>query len=111
MSELRIDILEKTVVRMDSKLDGIAETLQSLARIEERQMSTNERLRHGTETMQDHEERLRAIEKAVPENLDKRLVSIETKLPGLVESRKLVVMGVLAGIGMISTAVVHMVIK
>lgn len=96
MSEQRINILEQTVVRIDGKLDGIAETLQSLARIEERQMSTTERLRNGAETMQDHEERLRAI---------------EVRMPGLVESRKWVVMGVLSGVGMIGAALLHMVLK
>jgi hypothetical protein len=109
--EQRMDHLGGTVMRVDDKLDSIASTLQSLVRIEERQISTNEKLGDVTKGAQDRETRLRAVEAAIPENLDKRLVSIETKMPGLVESRKWVVMGVLAGIGMIGAAVVHTVIK
>ncbi len=109
--EQRLDHLGGTVLRVDDKLDSIAATLQSLVRIEERQVATNEKLSEGAKVMRDHDDRLRKIEIEVPENLDKRLVSIETKIPSLVESRKWVVMGILAGIGMIGTAVIHMVIK
>lgn len=109
--EQRVDHIHNTVERTDSKVDGIAETLQSLARIEERQMSTTERLRQGAETFSDHEERLRKLEIAMPENLSKRLSAIEVKMPGLIESRRWVVMGVLAGVGMIGIAVVHLVMK
>lgn len=111
MSEQRLNTLEQTVIRMDGKLDGIAATLQSLARIEEKQMATTERLREGAETMQDHENRLRAVEMAVPEKLNKRLSDIEVQMPGLVESRKWVIIGVLAGIGMIGSSVIHMALK
>ncbi len=109
--EQRMDHLGGTVMRVDDKLDSIASTLQSLVRIEERQIATNEKLSEGTKVMQDHDTRLRKLEVEVPENLDKRLVGIETKIPSLVESRKWVVMGILAGIGMIGVAVVHMVMK
>jgi len=99
------------VLRVDEKLDTITETLQSLVRIEERQIQTGSRLSDVAITLKDYDDRLRVLEKAVPENLDKRLVSIETKMPGLSESRKWVVMGVLAGVGMIGAALVHLVLK
>jgi response regulator RpfG family c-di-GMP phosphodiesterase len=111
MSEQRLNLLEQTVVRMDTKLDGIAETLQSLARIEERQMATNERLRQGDQTMSDFAERLRAIELAMPEKANERLTAIEVQMPGLIESRKWVVMGILSGIGMIGAGVLSLVVR
>lgn len=109
MLERRVGDLGGAVYRMDGKLDNITDTLSSLVRIEERQVSANEKLTNGAIRMHDHENRLRALEMNVPDNLDKRLVSIETKIPGLVESRKWVVMGVLAGIGMMGIAVLKLV--
>lgn len=118
MSDQRLDLLEQrvdhinsNVLRVDNKLDGIAETLMSLARIEERQMATTDRLRQGSETFADHEERLRRVEASVPENLHKRLASIETKMPGLVESRGWVVAGVLGGLAMMLVALASFVLK
>ncbi len=115
MSEDRIHVLEQrmdtTIHRVDSKLDNIAETLQSLVRIEERQIQTSQRLTEGSAALKDHDDRLRWLEKQVPENLGKRLSSIETKIPGLLESHKWVVMGLLAGVGMVGAAVFHMVLK
>lgn len=115
MAEDRIELLERrvgdlggTVYRMDGKLDNITEALSSLVRIEERQVSTNEKLSNGALKMNDHENRLRSLEMNVPDNLDKRLVAIETKMPGLIESRKWVVMGVLAGIGMIGAGLLKL---
>lgn len=97
--------------RMEQKIDSIAETLRSLVRIEERQLATNTRVVALEYSQQDTQQRLRDLEVAMPENLDKRVVSIETKLPGLLEARRWVVTGVLAGIGMIGVAVVHLVLK
>ena len=111
MNEQRVTILEQTVVRMDNKLDGIAETLQSLARIEERQGATNDRLRQGTEIMQDHEKRIRSLEVQVPTDLTKRIAEIEVHMPGLIEVRGWVVLGILAGLMMIATAVGTLIFK
>lgn len=122
MSDDRIDKLEDrvetlgetvvevrgTVARMDGKLDGITQTLTSLVRIEERQVSTNERLTSGAAKMGDQEARIRKLELSVPDGLDKRLSAIETAMPSLIESRKWVVMGVLAGIGMIGAGLVKL---
>lgn len=121
-----MDSLGNTVERVDEKLDGIAATLQSLARIEERQMNTSERLSEGAGTMRDHEARIRAleisvpknldtrvnaIELAMPKNLDTRLASIETNMPGLKETRKWIIAGLLASFALTAAAVAHLVIK
>ena len=95
MSEQRIDQLEKAVTKIDLKIDAITDALQSLVRIEERQINTAEKITHGVGTMSDHEDRIRAIEK---------------ELPGLIESRKWVVMGILAGLAMLLTAMVKVVL-
>jgi hypothetical protein len=95
MSELRIEHLEKAVEKIDHKIDGITDALQSLVRIEERQISTAERLNTGAGKMSDHEARIRAIEK---------------EMPGLIEQRKWVVGGVLAGIGLIGMALLKLVL-
>ena len=93
--EQRVDHIAGVTLRVDTKLDGIAETLQSLARIEERQLATNDRLREGSVTLADHEERLKLIEVA---------------MPGLKEARKWTVALVLASAAMIFVALAHMVI-
>jgi DNA repair ATPase RecN len=120
MSELenRLIILEQqsrsfegSTLRMEKKLDEIGEALQSLVRIEERQMAINTRLSDGAQTMQVHAEQIKQLQIAVPEKLDKRLVSIETKIPGLVESRGWVVAGVLGGLAMMGAALAHTVLR
>lgn len=103
--------VEGVVDNMDQKLDKLIDAMSSLVRIEERQQATGDRLAMGAQTFQDHEARLRKIEVEMPENLDKRLSSIEAKMPGLVESRKWVVMGLLGGTGMIGAALLALVIK
>lgn len=99
-SESRLGILEQrinTVVnRVDLKLDSITELLQGLVRLEERQLQANEKLNDISKAVADHDLRLRNIEVVVPQ---------------LKEARTWVVSGVLAGTGMIGTAVYHLVMK
>ena len=95
MNEQRIDHLEKAVEKIDGKIDGITDALQSLVRIEERQINTAERLNAGVGKMGDHETRLRAIEK---------------EIPGLIESRKWVVLGILSSLAMIGAAMFKLVL-
>jgi hypothetical protein len=114
----RLTVLEqetlhnRSVVKgMDKKLDSLVEAMQSLVRIEERQLLTGDRLAQGAQTFQEHETRLRRVEQEIPENLDKRLVSIETKMPGLLESRGWVILGVLGGLGMMGAAIGSLILK
>ncbi len=102
--------VKDTVTNMDQKLDKIVDALSSLVRIEERQQATGDRLAMGAQTFQDHESRLRKVELDIPDNLDKRLSSIEVDMPGLKELRKWVILGVLGGLGMMGTALVKLVL-
>jgi len=115
MSDERLSLLEQrmdtTIQRVDSKLDNIAAALQTLVRIEERQLHVSKRFDEFSAGATSREERLRQVELAMPENLDKRLSSIETTLPGLKELRKWVISGVLGGLGMMGAAILHTVLK
>lgn len=94
-----VDRLTETVgqqgQRFDSKLDAIGTSISLLVRIDERQVAIAERLQLGAVTMQKHEE---------------RLVKMEVAMPGLQELRKYVVMGIVAGAGMIGVAVLKLVV-
>lgn len=103
-------MLEQTVVRIDGKLDGITEALQSLTRIEERQIGTQERLRQGNEQFKDLEKRVRALELSMPTHADDRLAKIEAYMPGLIELRKWVMLGSISTLGLIGVAIIRMVV-
>jgi hypothetical protein len=111
----RLEILEQqlheTRREVNTKLDGISTALQSLVRIEERQVYSASQLSELSVDVRDQELRLRQIEVALPKNLDHRLAALELAMPGLKELRKWVVMGVVSGVGMIGAAVVHTVMK
>jgi len=94
--EQGLTALASQVVRFDSKLDGIADTLRSLVRVEERQIALSEKMEAFAEDAQKIDERLRVIEVAQP---------------GLNETRKWVVMGILAGLGMMGAALLRLVLK
>jgi hypothetical protein len=81
--------------KLDSKLDSIGQSISLLVRIDERQVAIAERLQMGAATMQKHEE---------------RLVKMEVAMPGLQELRKYLVMGIVAGAGMIGVAVLKLVV-
>ena len=113
--ENRIIVLEQrldaTIRRVDTKLDNITEVLQTLVRIEERQILTTQRLSELGASAAKHDERLRETELAVPENLGRRLNTIEALMPGLKEMRTWVIGGVLGCLGMMGVAVAHTVLK
>lgn len=103
MDDSRITILEQRTAtlgdsmgRVETKVDSIAETLNSLVRIEERQIAINNRLTSGAITMQDHEARLKVI---------------EVVIPGLVEKSKWVVLGILGIITLVGSQILHLVMK
>ena len=58
-----------------------------------------------------HASRLAAIERSIPNELDKRLGTIEQVMPGLKETRGYVMGGIVAGVGMICIAVVALVLR
>ena len=103
MEEARIQNLEQrtvtlgeTINRVEHKVDNITDTLNSLVRIEERQIAINARLAEGVQTMQDHEGRIK---------------NIEVVMPGLREKSGWVVAGLLGVIGVVGMQVLHMVLK
>lgn len=109
--ERRVDRQDDTFGKVTDKLDEISSTLNSLVRIEERQVAATDVISNMARGAADRETRLRALEIAVPENIGKRLNVLEAAQPGLLELRKFLVAGVVAGLGMIGAAVVHLVLK
>ena len=89
-----VETVDKQGRRFDNKLDSIGQSISLLVRVDERQVAIAERLQAGAVTMQKHEDRLTAI---------------ETAMPGLKEMRRWVIGGILAGIGMIGAAVLKLV--
>ena len=109
--EQRVGHVDATILRVDGKLDDISQALQTLVRIEERQILTGQRLGELAHLGTKNEERLRKVEDDIPKNLDERLGKIETSMPGLKEMRSWVIMGVLGGLGMMGAALAHSVLK
>lgn len=102
MNEERVIVLEQqfgnlhaNVGRVEEKIDNIAETLNALVRIDERQSMINERLDTGGVTMRDHETRLQMI---------------ETAMPGLREVRRWVVTCLLSCVAMLAAALIKLVL-
>lgn len=106
----RRDIYEQRFQRIDQKLDDIGESLVILARIDERHIAIAENLEKVLDTQNAQAARLAVLERSLPNELDKRLGSIEMAMPGLTETRKWVMSGILAGVGMIGVAVVSLVL-
>jgi hypothetical protein len=104
-----MDDLGETVDRVDAKLDGIAATLSSLARIEERQLHSNEKAVSMVSLTNDHENRLRMLERNMPDNLESRINRVESIMPGLQESRKWIVSGIVAIIGIVGLSLLKLV--
>ena len=75
-------------MRIDQKMDRMGEALQTLARMEERDTATQQRLIDGAKTMAD---------------LQGRVASIETQMPGLKEMRTLInriIVGCMSAVGL-----------
>lgn len=87
-------IAEETKRNADAII-SVSESLRMLASIEQTQRHVTDSLKEGSMKMTDHE---------------KRLQEVERNLPALLEMRKWVVTGVLAGVGMMGAALVKLVI-
>lgn len=87
-------LVEETKRNADA-VASISESLHVLTSIETSQREVMERLKEGSIRMTDHE---------------KRLQLIEQNMPALLEMRKWVMAGILAGVGMIGTALLKLVI-
>lgn len=111
-----INLIAHKVNRLSTDMQGVmlnvskmADSMTVLVRIEERQLNINSRIDELVKLSADKEVRLRALEIVVPDKVDVRLNDIERSLPSLVETRKWVIMGVLAGVGMIGAALLKLV--
>jgi ElaB/YqjD/DUF883 family membrane-anchored ribosome-binding protein len=96
-----IDMLVHKVSRLSTDMTSVMTNMTQLTagmtaliRIEERQQQIVERLSDGTEKMKQLDDRVRDVELAMPQ---------------LVETRKWVIGGVLAGVGMIGAALLKLV--
>jgi hypothetical protein len=94
--EQRTAVLGETINRVEGKVDNIVDTLNSLVRIEERQIAINARLAEGAQTMQNHEGRIK---------------NMEVVMPGLIEKSGWMVAGLLGVIGVVGMQILHMVLK
>lgn len=95
---VNMETLTAANVRMES-------AITSLVRIEERQTTTNIRVDDVVKAANDKEVRLRLLEISMPENADKRLSAIESKMPALVESRLWLIASFAMALGALFTAV------
>lgn len=93
--EASLEHLRGDIQRLNDTMQAIATETRQLAEIRTMQSHIQTRLADGTVTIGKHEERLQ---------------SIERDLPGLKELRRWVITGVLAGVGMMGTALVKLVI-
>lgn len=98
----RLAVNMETLTAANIRMEG---AITSLVRIEERQTTTNTRLDEVVKAAADKELRLRLIEIALPENADKRLSTIESKLPALIESRLWLIASFAMALGALFTAV------
>ena len=99
----RLSVVEKAVERISEGVQKIAEYTGKLAVLEERHAETRDGL----------ERAFTAIEKVgrEHENTEARLQNIEVVMPGLKETRKWVVGGILAIVGMVGLAMVAIVVN
>lgn len=93
----RIAALEHTARRTETKVDElardtgaqlreIAASMQMMVRMEERQVAINARLAEGSRTMQEQNNRIAALEAAIPKRADSRLGDLEREMPQIKEA-------------------------
>lgn len=94
-TDARVAVLERDCTEMKSAIFDIRDSLQILARLEERHSETRDALSRA----------FVAIEK-----IELRLSKIEQHMPGLVEMRGWVIMGMLGIAGLVGVAIVGLVV-
>lgn len=104
MTEQRFGDVERRVDGVVGKIDQVKDVVHAI------QITTVE-IKAGLEHTKDHGPRIHALEQRVPADLVQRLNNIEQHMPGLKELRKWVITGGLAALGIILTALAHLVIK
>lgn len=111
----RLTAVEKAVEKIGEAVETIAKNTSQLALLEQRHAETRDGLERAfteiarvEEKREEADGRILAIEKAVPENLGKRLGAIEVAMPGLKEARGWLVAGVLAVFAVVGLATIKL---
>ncbi|UIF90869.1 hypothetical protein [Cupriavidus sp. UYPR2.512] len=101
--EAQMQAHELRIRAVEGAVEKIADSMQQLVRLEERHAET----RLGLDRA------FVAIERRKEENerLAERVAKIERDMPGLIESRKWMVMGILATIGFVGVGLLALVVK
>lgn len=92
-NDIRLLALEKGLERNTAALDKISEAINRFSLLEERHLETRGALERAFQAIEKQEK--------WQDETDKRLTAIEIAMPQLKETRKWVVMGILAGVSMI----------
>lgn len=92
---VRLEAMQRELAALSGTTKSVADSLVILVRLEESHKTVLDRLRNGSETMQNHETRLQDIER---------------DMPGLKELRRWVIGGILAGVGMMGVALAKLVL-
>lgn len=93
--EMQLGFIRENTAETRASLNSIADKLQVLPAMQQAQVNIQMELQRGTQLMADHE---------------KRLQTVERDMPGLKELRRWVIAGVVAGVGMVGTALFKLVI-
>ena len=94
-THFRFSQMETVIMRIEQKMDKMTDALQTLARLDERDTATQQRLIDGAKTMAD---------------MQARLAAIELHMPGLKEIRGLIIKAVVGVLGVVGMAVLALVL-
>lgn len=94
--DVRVTNLEKVVERVSAAVESIDESLKTLTRLDVKHDETRDGLGRAFTTLEDHEERMRAI---------------ETEMPTVKQARSWVFSGIVGAVGMVGMAVIYLVLK
>ena len=92
---MRLDTMQTEMNRIGEAAVEISQSLQVLSRLEQGHQGILDRLKDGAERFKSHESRLQTI---------------EVHMPALIELRKWVIGGILAGLGMVGVAIFKLVL-
>ena len=95
-TDRRLRAVETSIDELKRAVAQVAEAINKLVVIEERSLETRRTIDRAFETLKDHEQRLR---------------DVEEQMPLLVETRRWVVLGVLAGLSMMGVGLAKLLIR
>ena len=95
-TDRRLRAVETSMDELKRAVAQVAEAINKLVLIEERSLEARRSIDRAFETLKDHEQRLR---------------DVEEQMPLLVETRRWVVLGVLAGLSMMGVGLAKLLIR